>query len=57
MDDEKSKAVILKNNRPHYVVLDIGRYEQMEIAEYEKLEKTASRILDDNMEAMEELAK
>lgn len=57
MVDEKGKAVILKNNRPRYVVMDIGRYEQMETAEFERLEKTASRILDDNIEAMKELAK
>lgn len=57
MVDEKGKAVILKNNRPRYVVLDIGRYEQLETAELEKLSKTANRILDENIEAMKELAK
>ncbi len=55
--DEKGKVVILKNNSPRYVVLDISRYEQMERAEFEKLDLVANRILDENMEAMKELAK
>lgn len=55
--DEKGKVVILKNNAPRYVVLDISRYEQMEKAEFEKLDLVANRILDENMEAMKELAK
>ncbi len=55
--DEKGKVVILKNNSPRYVVLDISRYEQMERAEFEKLDLAANRILDENMEAMKELAK
>lgn len=55
--DEKGKVVILKNNSPRYVVLDISRYEQMEKAEFEKLDLVANRILDENMDAMKELAK
>ena len=55
--DEKGKVVILKNNTPRYVVLDISRYEQMEKAEFEKLDLVANRILDENMEAMKVLAK
>lgn len=55
--DEKGKVVILKNNSPRYVVLDISRYEQMERAEFEKLDLVANRILDENMEAMKALAK
>ncbi|MEA5002040.1 MAG: type II toxin-antitoxin system Phd/YefM family antitoxin [Christensenella sp.] len=55
--DEKGKVVILKNNSPRYVVLDISRYEQMEKAEFEKLDLVANRILDENMKAMKELAK
>ncbi len=55
--DENGKVVILKNNSPRYVVLDISRYEQMEKAEFDRLDKIADRILDDNMEAMKELAK
>ncbi|MGI6153961.1 MAG: type II toxin-antitoxin system Phd/YefM family antitoxin [Christensenellaceae bacterium] len=55
--DEKGKVVILKNNSPRYVVLDISRYEQMERAEFEKLDLVANRILDENMESMKELAK
>jgi len=55
--DEKGKVVILKNNNPRYVVLDIKRYEQMEKAEFAQLDHVADRILDENMEAMKELAK
>ena len=57
MVDEKGKVVILKNNSPRYVVLDISRYEQMEKAEFEHLDRVATRILDENVEAMKELAK
>lgn len=55
--DEKGKVVILKNNSPRYVVLDISRYEQMEKAEFDQLDIVANRILDENMEAMKVLAK
>ena len=55
--DEKWKVVILKNNSPRYVVLDISCYEQMEKATFEKIDSMASRIIDENIEAMKELAK
>lgn len=55
--DEKGKVVILKNNNPKYVIMDIERYEQMEKAEYAQLDIVADRILEENMEAMKELAK
>ena len=55
--DEKGKVVILKNNSPRYVVLDISHYEQMEKATFEKLDSIASRLIDNNIEAMRKLAK
>jgi len=55
--DEKGKVIILKNNNPRYVVLDIERYEQMEKAEFAQIDRVADHILDENMEAMKKLAK
>ena len=60
MRPEKSsiiKVVILKNNSPRYVVLEISRYEKTEKATFEKLDLVANRIIDENMEAMQELEK
>ncbi|MFO7929679.1 MAG: type II toxin-antitoxin system prevent-host-death family antitoxin [Candidatus Humimicrobiaceae bacterium] len=55
--NEKGSVIILKNNVPHYIVIDFKKLEQMGISVNESLESVAFRILKDNLEAFKELAK
>ena len=60
MVDENGMAVILKNNKPRYVIVDFDEYEEvskiMQLRK-QKINETAEKILADNMEAFLELAK
>ena len=58
--DENGMAVILKNNKPRYIVVDFEEYEAVKTAlqmRKEKIDEIADSILEDNMEAFLELAK
>lgn len=57
MVDEQGVAVILKNNNPRYVILDYTHFQKLELAQDEKIEAIAERVLASNMEAFRELAK
>ena len=53
-------AVILKNNKPRYIVVDFGEYEQFQALRnlrIKRIDQEADRILDENLEAFQELAK
>ena len=47
----------LKNNTPHYIVIDFKKLEQLGISVNESLESLASQILQNNLEAFKELAR
>ncbi len=55
--DEQGMAVILKNNRPRYVVVDFSEYDAIQKQRSAAIRETAERILHDNLEAFQELAK
>ncbi|MBT9778974.1 type II toxin-antitoxin system Phd/YefM family antitoxin [Clostridium sp. MCC353] len=58
--DENGFAVILKNNKPRYIVVDFEEYEAIKgirAAREKKLELTADTLIEENMEAFLELAK
>ncbi|MBM3700020.1 MAG: type II toxin-antitoxin system Phd/YefM family antitoxin [Actinobacteria bacterium] len=55
--DEKGSAIILKNNNPHYIIIDFKKFEQLGLSADDDLESIASRILKDNLEAFMELAR
>lgn len=58
--DETGVAVILKNNRPRYIVVDFAEYNELQAVRAErrkKLEAAADQIIDENLEAFQELAK
>ncbi|MBQ7088288.1 MAG: type II toxin-antitoxin system Phd/YefM family antitoxin [Clostridia bacterium] len=58
--DENGMAVILKNNKPRYVVVDFDEYNTISAAmqmRKENIDRTADELLDENMEALLELAK
>lgn len=49
--DEKGSVLILKNNVPRYLVIDISKIEEMENLESERIETIAARIIKDNLPA------
>ena len=60
MVDENGVAVILKNNKPRYVVVDFAEYDKITLAMQMRkklISDTTDDILDKNLEAFTELAK
>ena len=60
MVDEDGLAVILKNNKPRYIVVDFSEYEQvrsLQAMRAQRVKQEADRIIEENLEAFEELAK
>lgn len=58
--DETGLAVILKNNKPRYIVVDFDEYDEVQAvieARKQKVEAAADRLITENMEAFRELAK
>ena len=55
--DECGSAVILKNNVPRYLVIDFNKAEQEKIASTEDVFSISERLIQQNMEAYEVLAK
>ena len=60
MVDESGLAVILKNNKPRYIGVDFGEYEQIQTLRAlraRQIGQEADRLLEENQEAFRELAK
>ena len=55
--DELGTAVILKNNTPRYLVIDFSKADQESNASDEDVLSISNRILKQNIEAYEVLAK
>lgn len=58
--DESGIVVILKNNKPRYVVVDFEEYDTISAAmqmRKEKIELLSDALIAENMEALGELAK
>jgi len=55
--DEHGTAVILKNNVPRYLVIDFSKAERDSIASDEDILEISKRLIAQNKEAYEELAK
>lgn len=55
--DEHGTAVILKNNVPRYLVIDFSKAEKEKIAATEDVLSISERLIKQNMEAYEVLAK
>ncbi|AEB77546.1 type II toxin-antitoxin system Phd/YefM family antitoxin [Clostridium botulinum] len=57
MVDKDKSVVIMKNNKPKYVILDFDKFNNEANTDEENLDFIADKILKDNMEAFKELAK
>jgi len=53
--DESGIAVILKNNRPRYMVLSFNEYEEIQTARKKLFSDTAERVIAENLEALLEV--
>lgn len=57
MVDEEKSVVILKNNKPKYIIIEYDEFSKEAKTSEEKIEDIADRLLVNNMEAFKELAK
>lgn len=57
MVDESGATVILKNNKPKYVLVEYSQLEKEKYASDSEVEEVASNILSRHLKAFEELAK
>ncbi len=55
--DKHGTAVILKNNIPRYLVIDFSKAEKEQAADMEDVLAISDRLIKQNMEAYEVLAK
>ena len=55
--DEHGTAIILKNNTPRYLVIDFSKAEHDSIATNEDILSISKKLIEQNMEAYEVLAK
>ena len=55
--DAQGQAVIFKNNKPKYLLVDIESTPYFDMTDYEKIDVIAARILKKFKPAFEELAK
>ena len=55
--DEQGSAVILKNNVPRYIVIDFSKADQDMVASDEDVLSISKKIMEQNKEAYEVLAK
>lgn len=55
--DRNGQAVIFKNNRPRYMLIDLENSPVLDMTEDEKIDVVAARILKRFRPAFEELAK
>ena len=58
--DEEGLAVILKNNKPKYIVVSFDEYDEIKTVmqnRKKKISDLADELLSENMEALTELAK
>ncbi len=58
--DKEGMAVILKNNKPRYIIVDFDEYDSVSASlemRKQKINSAADRLIDENLEAFLELAK
>ena len=55
--DESGMAVIMKNNKPRYMVVSFSEYDEIQAARQKLFNEAADNVITENMEALQELAK
>lgn len=54
--DEKGQVLIMKNNKPRYILINIETIEFDEEANNERLEEISKRLIQQNLQAYKKLA-
>ncbi|MCR3955167.1 MAG: type II toxin-antitoxin system Phd/YefM family antitoxin [Gudongella sp.] len=57
MVDKKGSAVIMKNNKPRYILIEYSQISEYETAEDQDIDIVAERLVTKYMDAFKELAK
>lgn len=57
MVDEGKSVVIMKNNKPRYIIIEFDEFVKDASSCEDELDKIADKILFENLEAFKELAK
>ncbi|MDR2571607.1 MAG: type II toxin-antitoxin system prevent-host-death family antitoxin [Oscillospiraceae bacterium] len=55
--DENGMAVIMKNNKPRYMVVSFAQYDEIQATRRKLFDKALDSVIAENMEALRELAK
>lgn len=55
--DKNGSAIIFKNNRPRYMIIDLNQNPIIALSDDEKIDIVAKRVLEKYKEAFKELAK
>ena len=55
--DENGSAIILKNNVPRYVIMELSEVEKLQTAPDEDVNEISKRLIDKNLKAYKEFAK
>ena len=55
--DDNGSAIILKNNKPRYLIVDFDISDSMQVASKESVSEISKRLIKQNRKAYEELAK
>ena len=55
--DDNGMAVIMKNNKPRYIVVGFSEYDEIQAARKKNFDDTADSVIAENMIALQELAK
>jgi len=55
--DESGMAVIMKNNKPRYMVLNFSEYDEIQTARQKFIGAVTDDVICENLEALRELAK
>ena len=55
--DENGMAVLMKNNKPRYMILSFNEYDEIQTARRKLFSATSDSVISENLEALQELAK
>lgn len=55
--EQNGSAVIFKNNRPKFLLMDVEKNDYLELSDNEKIDIIARRVMKRHLPAFEELAK
>lgn len=55
--DKEGSVIILKNNNPKYVLIEYDKFDSIKLTDDEDISSISKRIMEENKQVYEELAK